>query len=265
MSRGLVINKCITEMRVHGLLVNLLCSIVVVANTQTIPYLSFLGNNLSNHSYVNFSTVGNENDSIQCHTDLVTCCNSDQGMDRGDWFYPDAERVSNNSDSEPFYQHWANQSVDLRYRGVPAVPSIMGIYQCAIETIKVNNENNTARQVLYVGLYNSTGGEWLIRPHFRNCMMSTGSGHHMRCGVCTYVYQRRYFFIRGGIDSADTPVIRDTYVCNIIYGGVTHVIIVTRFLSCIYIIDTVFSIYTVPCSALHSFLTFLHHLVFTRG
>lgn len=155
-------------MRVHGLLVNLLCSIVVVANTQTIPYLSFLGNNLSNHSYVDFSTVGDENNSIQCHTDLVTCCNSDQGTDRGDWFYPSGERVSiNNSDSEPFYQHWASQSVDLRYRGEPAVPSIMGIYQCAIETSAVNNENNTARQVLYVGLYNSTGGERLIRRHFR--------------------------------------------------------------------------------------------------
>lgn len=164
-------------MRVHGLLVNLLCSIVVVANTQTIPYLSFLGNNLSNHSYVDFSTVGDENNSIQCHTDLVTCCNSDQGTDRGDWFYPSGERVSiNNSDSEPFYQHWASQSVDLRYRGDPAVPSIMGIYQCTIETSAV--ENNTARQILYVGLYNSTGGERLIRRHFLKLYYVVHSKRH---------------------------------------------------------------------------------------
>lgn len=172
-------------MRVHGLLVNLLCSIVVVANTQTIPYLSFSGKNLSNHSYVNFSTVGDVNNSIQCHTDLVTCCTSDQGTDRGDWFYPSGERVSINSDSEPFYQHWANQSVDLRYSGVPAVPSSMGIYQCTIETSKVNNENNTDGEVLYVGLYNSTGGEWLIR---RNCTLSIGSDHRSHAMIYTLLH-----------------------------------------------------------------------------
>ena len=28
---------------------------------------------------------------VQCHTDLTTCCSSDQGMDRGDWYAPDSE------------------------------------------------------------------------------------------------------------------------------------------------------------------------------
>lgn len=163
--RCLAVNSSV-DMSVHGLLVSLLCCVVVVAKAQTIPYLSFLGVNLSNHSYVNLTTVGDENGSIQCHTDLVTCCNPDQGIDRGDWFYPNGESLSNSSESGQFYQYWANQSVDLRYRGVPAAESMMGIYQCNIETSAVNNEDNTARQVLYVGLYNSTGGEWLIRRHF---------------------------------------------------------------------------------------------------
>ena len=33
------------------------------------PYVSFMGQTLANHSYVNLSTV--ESDSVQCHSDLV--------------------------------------------------------------------------------------------------------------------------------------------------------------------------------------------------
>ena len=55
---------------------NLLWCLVEV-NSQTFPYVSFLGQTLANHSYVNFSLVGplsNGSDSVQCHTDLTTCC-----------------------------------------------------------------------------------------------------------------------------------------------------------------------------------------------
>ena len=30
--------------------------------------------------------------SVQCHTDLRTCCSSTEGDDRGDWFLPTGER-----------------------------------------------------------------------------------------------------------------------------------------------------------------------------
>ena len=33
------------------------------------------------------------NDSVQCHTDLKLCCSTDQGPFRGDWYFPDGDRL----------------------------------------------------------------------------------------------------------------------------------------------------------------------------
>ena len=59
---------------------------LVEANSQTeYPYVSFMGETLPNHSYVNLNLVG-YNGSVQCHTDLITCCN---GSDHhGEWTLP---------------------------------------------------------------------------------------------------------------------------------------------------------------------------------
>ena len=55
-------------------LVSLLLLSVCLAE---IHYVSFMGQTLANHSYVDLSTVGSGydgSDSVQCHTDLSTCC-----------------------------------------------------------------------------------------------------------------------------------------------------------------------------------------------
>ena len=67
---------------------------LVEVHSQTVPYVSFMGETLPNHGYVNLTLVGNselyENDySVQCHTDLSTCCSGGQGPHRGDWYFPD--------------------------------------------------------------------------------------------------------------------------------------------------------------------------------
>ena len=57
---------------------------------QDVPYITFRGANLTNHSYVNLLEVGSsEANDLRCRTDLVTCCNREAGQDRGDWFFPD--------------------------------------------------------------------------------------------------------------------------------------------------------------------------------
>ena len=48
-----------------------------LVNSLTFPYVSFRGQTLANHSYLDFSLVGyvkTGSDSVQCHTDLTTCC-----------------------------------------------------------------------------------------------------------------------------------------------------------------------------------------------
>ena len=71
---------------------SLLWSLVEV-HSQTFPYVSFKGQTLANHSYVDFSLVGYGGDSVQCHTDLTTCCSGNQGIHRGDWYFPNGDRL----------------------------------------------------------------------------------------------------------------------------------------------------------------------------
>ena len=63
----------------------LLWSLVEV-HSQTAPYLTFMGETLPNHSYVDLSLVGvfGSGDEVVCHTDLSTCCHPGAGPDRGD-------------------------------------------------------------------------------------------------------------------------------------------------------------------------------------
>ena len=145
-----------------SVLLFLLWSLVEV-HSETAPYVSFMGENLPNHSYVGLSALGNINsgNEVVCHTDLSTCCNPGVGPDRGDWYFPNGDRL-------PFpgnhllVERRAFQRVEL-YRGIGSVSSIpSGIYCCSIETRVVNSADNTARETVYVGLYDSGGDHSII-------------------------------------------------------------------------------------------------------
>ena len=129
-------------------------SVLVEVHSQTAPYLTFMGNNIPNHSYVDLNTVGtgNTND-VQCHTDLITCCRMYQGDDRGDWYFPNGIRLLFSDSGINVYEHRDAQLVALRYTGSSGTS---GIYRCDIETNAVNDDDG--RETLYVGLYIS-GGE----------------------------------------------------------------------------------------------------------
>ena len=126
---------------------------------QTFPYVSFMGQNLPDHSYVDLSTVGSASsggDSVQCHTDLITCCSGSQGYHRGDWYFPDGTRLLF---SGVMYEARGAQRVDLRCTG----PT--GIYRCDITTNAVHDDTDIlVRDTVYVGLYVGRGGKrspWL--------------------------------------------------------------------------------------------------------
>ena len=136
------------------LLLSLLWSLVEVSSQQTFPYISFMDQTLANHSYVDLNLVGDDDsdsDSVQCHTDLTTCCSSDQGSDRGDWYFPNGTRLpfSHRSDYPYAFEHRGNQSVDIRHRNRITPPS--GIYRCDIETTAVH-DNQVREKVLLLSL-----------------------------------------------------------------------------------------------------------------
>jgi len=106
----------------------------VEVHSQTVPYVSFMGTNLANHSYMDLTLVGNAvngSNSVQCHTDLITCCNMTQGVDRGDWYFPNGERLNFYSDFVDVYQVRRPQRVDLSRRNNG---DTSGIYRCSVET-----------------------------------------------------------------------------------------------------------------------------------
>ena len=132
----------------------LLCllSALVEVHSQTVPYVSFMGANLPNHSYVNLTLVGEAgdgSDNVQCHTDLDTCCSDGQGSDRGDWYFPNGVRLPFNPGIDNIYERRGAQRVDLRRRNNGATS---GIYRCDIQV------DDDGRETVYAGLY-ASGGE----------------------------------------------------------------------------------------------------------
>ena len=122
---------------------------------QTYPHVSFMGQILINHSYVDLSLVGSASDSVQCHTDLSTCCSGAQGIHRGDWYFPDGTRLLFSGD---IYEGCEGQRVDLLRRNSVTGPT--GIYRCDIPTVDVHNFTNIlVRDTVYVGLYSGSKGK----------------------------------------------------------------------------------------------------------
>ena len=150
----------------------LLWSLVEVQSQTEYPYISFRGNNLSNHSYVDLSQVGNNrwgsvSNTLQCHTDLSTCCRANLSVGivgRGDWFAPGSDTrlpfYSERIDID-IYEDRQTQVVHLRSKHNPYGQP--GIYRCVIPTNAVHNDSDgSVGETLYVGLYYGSGGGTLL-------------------------------------------------------------------------------------------------------
>ena len=138
----------------------LLCLLLwSLANSQAeFPYVSFRGVTLPNHGYVDLSLVGSAEDggdSVQCHTDLNTCCTSGLVNDDPYWYFPNGFRngVGFMSGGGDIYQHRGAQRIDLCRRNNVLSPS--GIYRCEIPTD--DGDGGFARETVYVGIYGSGG------------------------------------------------------------------------------------------------------------
>ena len=138
-----------------------LWSLVEVHSQQTFPFVSFMGQTLTNHSYVDLSLVEQPElggASVQCHTDLSTCCTGIQGDHRGDWYFPDGTtRLPFIGDPGDIYENRLAQRVDLGRRNSATSPT--GLYRCDIPTNAVHDDTDTSvRDTVYVGLYTTSGG-----------------------------------------------------------------------------------------------------------
>ena len=131
-----------------------------LGSVQTYPNITFRGTTLANHSYVNLSLVGNDSsgsDSVQCRTDLSTCCSGSQGVHKGDWYFPNGTRLPLDGN---VYETRGDKRVNL-HRTIEG--NVFGIYRCGIATSSVHHNNIISiRDTVYVGLYINGGNDGSI-------------------------------------------------------------------------------------------------------
>ena len=148
------------------LLVLLLLPLVEIHCQQIFPYVSFMNQTLSNHSYVDISQVGSvarSSDVVQCRTDLSTCCSGAEGIHRGDWYFPNGTMLTFPFGNIPLTEVRTTQMVVIR--SVDATGPT-GIYRCDIPTAAVHHHSEISlRDTVFVGLYTIEGGEHIRHTH----------------------------------------------------------------------------------------------------
>ena len=105
----------------------------------------------------------NNNNTVQCHTDLSTCCSGSQGIHRGDWYFPNGTRLPFSGDVS---EARGAQRVELR-RTMEG--NVSGIYWCDIPTNAVHDDADiSVRDTVYVGLYINGGNDGSIALTFHH-------------------------------------------------------------------------------------------------
>jgi hypothetical protein len=142
--------------------------------------LTLGSDNLPNHALVSFDQVGssqNGGNSLQCHSDLDSCCEGSNGDGAGgNWFTPDNERLSS---AGSVYVVPGDKRVDLRRGDSGSV--VPGIYRCEIDTV-ATGAGASVRESLYVGLYPNGGG----RARIEGGVVSLAVGRDSRSGYAQF-------------------------------------------------------------------------------
>jgi hypothetical protein len=109
-----------------------------------------MGDVLMNHSYVDLSLVGgSKSNNVSCLYYRGTCCGSAQGIDRGDWFFPNGTRVNFQNTGGDVEEVRGSQRVDLLRRNNR---NVSGIYHCRIKLVEMQTS-----KFVYIGLYDMGG------------------------------------------------------------------------------------------------------------
>ena len=106
---------------------------------------------IPNHGYVEISDIGfTDGSALLCHTNHLPQGGS--SISGGDWYAPDGTRV--HEDDVPGFTRDRGPMV-VRLKRTTGTPS-EGIYWCVIQ------DATSILQSVYVGLYNSGGGIYII-------------------------------------------------------------------------------------------------------
>ena len=143
-------------------------SCATTSSTEPAAYITHLGSNLPNNSYIPFQNVRRHDTNsgskgVECHTDLTTCCNGSDGTAGGNWFFDNGITVGYDAVKNVYSRRYAQKGV--LYQLLHAQPSHSGIYTCVIPVQSSTSTNNEA--TLYVGIYLNQGGNVTILDGIR--------------------------------------------------------------------------------------------------
>ena len=126
---------------------------------NTDVFLSLNKDVIANHGYVVFSDIGSTDDTaLLCHTNHIRV----RSHSAGDWFAPDGARV-NEDDVKGFTRNRGSKVVRLIRTTTGPPPE--GMYWCSIE------DATGIPQTIYVGLYNSGQGMYIMQFQYLNFSM----------------------------------------------------------------------------------------------
>ena len=125
-------------------MLSLFWCLVEVHSTPVTPYLSFMDNNLTNHSYVKLTTL----ETLECNSVLRNCCN---GTLKGNWYFPNGSELTFPGGGDDIYQSRGKHKVVLLRRNNITANSATGLYRCYIPY------EPTVFETFYVGLYTNGG------------------------------------------------------------------------------------------------------------
>ena len=139
------------------LMLALLGLLLACGNSDASADLTLGGQTIPSNALIHLSDLGssaNGGDSIQCHTDLDSCCEGEAADGGGNWFTPGDQRLS---DGGSLYAVPGTKRVDLRRRDGSS-DIVPGIYRCEIDTVSTG-PGASERETQYVGLYPEGGGK----------------------------------------------------------------------------------------------------------
>ena len=154
-------------------LLDLLCVLVTVSQSQTVPYLMFLGSKLSNHSYIplnngaNINSVGfyGSGKGVECHTDLTGCCDrGEYGINDSVWYFPNGSRLLFDQNKYPLHTRIRVKKVTLyqqylsnasQFGALEINKNVCGIYRCKIP---ISSSPESEEGIIYAGIYEENKG-----------------------------------------------------------------------------------------------------------
>ena len=100
-------------------------------------------------------------DYVVCYTDIDSCCTSNVGDHRGDWYWPNGTRVPFTSPILNIFYGREYKKVTMSIRRKSGFPTqANGIFHCHIDVSGFNNNpKSIGRKSAYIGLYSGGGGK----------------------------------------------------------------------------------------------------------